>query len=148
MRKKDQRIPTVGIKAWLTGSREGKRILNEAVQEALPQAIEEHCEKCKHARRIPVLIVMDSTGTIEVYSNKKVMVHIEQLIDCERKLAEAYMESRLPKWASDVFWPVYYKTTAAPRKVSVKDEQGRLLNVAVIKGIAEFAEEAKRSMQF
>jgi len=135
-------IPLKSMRAWLKGTVDGRKLLADEVSKALKEATDERCRACKASRRIGVLIVMDSTGAIEVYCHPRINIHVGHRLDTnDIELQESYLESTLPKWAKEMFWPVNLRTRDVPIKRTVEQEKERLLDVEILNGLQQFKEE-------
>jgi hypothetical protein len=139
-------VPVEKIGTWLKSTTQGRKIVQEIVAtevEKRTKAEEQaRCKACKLARTLPVLIVMDSTGAIEVYSNGRINLHIGHTLDTEDwELAEAYLKSTLPQWAYEIFWPINLEKRDVPEKRTITQERRRILDLAILKGFKELADE-------
>lgn len=100
------------IRAWLKGTAEGKKLVEELTQRAFEERHEEKCRACLETRLFyRVLVVMRRLGEhpgVEVYSDPGVRVKVVELPNVESDVKEIepllrqLLVNRLPKYWRDL----------------------------------------------
>ena len=128
-----------GLRAWLRGSDEGRRLCAELASEAM----EKRCRACQEIAACPkVLVVLRRLGLYpgaEVYAEKGCTVRMMEMPDVsEGGLLDEWIESRLPRnWR--------HMTGLPSRRIDSEVFRGQSLQeVANYMGMAEAIREIQR----
>jgi len=133
------------LRAWLTGHPDGMALLRELREDWLygtPEGNQMLEDSAAVLHRVPVLVVLYSDGSVEVYAPKgrvavRIAVKLHATTPESGELAEEYMERSLPRLGRDVYWPVNLAGAGNCRKVTAEMERDARHAAACLRELRE-----------